>query len=144
MKLNTGNLGWKQDSDAAGKSQAVESYASYQKATVAFLLLSSAVSFYIALFLVSSSSDFSYLLLVSGLARIVVAVFCWKGSLVAFRTASRLAIITALIDVLSSKNDISFATILYVIPQLFVIRFSQLTLAKMHKSSQSFGFLNFN
>jgi len=62
-----------------------------------------------------------------------VAIFCWKGSRKAFQVASVFAVITSAIDIASS-GGLTFGSVLYVVPQIFVIVFSRLALRHMPES----------
>jgi hypothetical protein len=111
-----------------------KSFDLFQKAAVASLALSSAVSFIVGLFLVDRGSEFYYLLIASGLLRAVIAVFCWRGSARAFRAATISAIVTSIVD-LSSGGVISFGGTLYLFPQILVIVFSHLASRKMQEAA---------
>lgn len=130
--MNSLNNNWNVESTVREKSQANNRFAFFQKATIVFLLLSCTVSVYEALYLVGGNSLFFYPLLGGGLGRIVVAIYCWKGSEKAFQVASVFAVITSAIDVVSS-GGISFSSALYLTPQIFVVIFSRLALREMPK-----------
>ena len=104
-----------------------------QKGTVAFLLLSSAVSIYEALFVSGTGSQFFIPLLAGGLGRIVVARFCILGKIGAYRTAIVFALATSAIDIVSSSGDYLYSA-LYVGPQALVVIFSLLALRQMRST----------
>ena len=111
-----------------------ERFSSYKGGTIAFLLLSSAVSIYEAFCVSGAGSQFFIPLLAGGLGRLAVARFCLRGSRVAFVTASAFAIITSAIDILSSSGDY-LNSALYVGPQILVVVFSILSLRQMRVRS---------
>ena len=125
--MNTVNLNWNEESKTSSTTS--RSFEVFQKTTIAFLLLSCVVSVYEALYLVGSGSQFFYPLLAGGFGRIVVAIYCAKGSDKALQVASAFAVITSAIDLVSSGR-LYFATILYIVPQAFVVLFSRLALVR--------------
>ena len=117
------NLNWNEEESQAPQKTI---HGVFQKATVAALLVSSAVSVYIALYLAGINSINFYLLFLSGAVYVVLALSCWKGTQKAFQVAVIWAVIRSVIDI--TLNSISFGSLLYMIPQLFVILFAALTL----------------
>jgi len=128
-------MNWNGEVTESKKMESGKNYGYFQKATVAFLALSCAVSICEAVFFVGSSSVFYYALLVGGAGRILVAAYCLKSSKKAFQVAGAFAVITSAIDVVSS-GGINFATVLYLVPQAFVIVFSRLALREMPQAAQ--------
>jgi hypothetical protein len=126
------NMNWNEEvTKSTGKN-----FGLFQKATIALLALSCAVSIYVALFFVGSGSVLYYALLAGGAGRIVVASYCLKNSKKAFQVAGAFAVITSAIDVVSS-GGIYFATIIYLVPQALVVVFSRLALREMPQDEAS-------
>ena len=130
--MNADNLNWKTEGIEDRFSKAGESRAFYQGGTVAFLLLSSVVLFYEAIYLVGSTSIFYYLQIAGGLLYIVLSIFCLRGSKRAFQLATRWAILRGVLAY--ALGGLAFASIILIIPQIFVIAFSRQAVLRSNES----------
>jgi len=136
--MNTVNLKLEEESNVeTTQGNGNKRFSFPQKGTVAFLLLSSAVSIYEGLFVSGTRSQFFIPLLAGGLCRILVARFCLKGVKKAYSTAVAFALITSAIDIASSAGNYLYNA-LYVGPQILVVVFSLLSLRQMHSDLAEF------
>ena len=136
--MNTVNLELKESTDVrTTQASEIKRFGFLQKGTIAFLLLSSAVSIYEGLFVSGTGSQFFIPLLAGGLGRILVARLCMKGFTRAYWAAAAFAVITSAIDIASSAGDYLYSA-LYVGPQISVVVFSILSLRQFKSETESF------